>query len=112
MTEKQLEALNEFVEVTIGVYGGCLTVANLKRTGNVLHNADNTISIDITTLSDIKGRSEKGLFKSIMTAVLHNICTQYPDSNACDKISWARSNGYKLFVEYNGRGMHPYNFKI
>jgi hypothetical protein len=61
MTEKQLEALNEFVEVTIGVYGGCLTVANLKRTGNVLHNADNTISIDITTLSDIKGRSEKGV---------------------------------------------------
>ena len=29
-----------------------------------------------------------------------------------ETIELARSNGYKLFVEYNGRGMHPYNFKI
>lgn len=80
MTEKQIATLHDLQTVGIGNFTFGKRKPGLIRTGNLLYNEDNTISIDMLTLDNVKGRVAKSIFKSLMTIVLDIIVTQYKDS--------------------------------
>jgi len=110
MTTKQIEILNEMKEVSVGVYGGCLTVLMWEKTNTIFHNRDNTVSFDIQDF-EVKGRSVKSIFKDLMTQIIPLIQEKFPESNEAGKIEWAKNDGYDLFVDYNCSSRHPYNFR-
>jgi hypothetical protein len=107
---KQLELLNDFTGVIIIVCGGCLALVDMDRTGNTLHNKDNSISIDMEKLT-LKGRTAKGVFKSLMNQVISIIWDEYPESNETEQLVWAADQEYKIWVCYNKEFRDPYNYK-
>ena len=107
---KQLELLNDFTGVIIIVCDGCLALVDMDRTGNTLHNKDNSISIDMEKLT-LKGRTAKGVFKSLMNQVISIIWDEYPESDEADKLEWALDEEYKVWVCYNKQFRDPYNYK-
>jgi hypothetical protein len=107
---KQLELLNDFTGVIIIVCDGCLALVDMDRTGNTLHNKDNSISIDMEKLT-LKGRTAKGVFKSLMNQVISIIWDEYPESNETEQLVWAADEEYKIWVCYNKEPRHPYNYK-
>jgi len=99
MTTKQIEILNEMKEVSVGVYGGCLTVLMWEKTNTIFHNRDNTVSFDIQDF-EVKGRSVKSIFKDLMTQIIPLIQEKFPESNEAGKIEWAKNEGtiYLLII--------------
>ena len=107
---KQLELLNDLTGVIITVYDGCITLVDLDRTGNTLHNKDNSISIDMEKLT-LKGRTAKGVFKSLMNQVISIIWDEYLESNEAEHLVWAADEEHKVWVCYNKEFRDPYNYK-
>ena len=107
---EQLELLNDLTGVIITVYDGCTTLVDLDRTGNTLHNKDNSISIDMEKIT-LKGRTAKGVFKSLMNQVISIIWDEYPESNETEQLVWAADEEYKIWVCYNKEFRDPYNYK-
>lgn len=107
---KQLELLNDLTGVIITVYRSGFALVDMDRTGNTLHNEDNSISIDMEKLT-LKGRTAKGVFKSLMNQVISIILDEYPESDEAGMLMWAKDEDYKICVCYDKQFRDPYNYK-
>ena len=105
----KLELLNEFTGFNINAHKACLTIISLDRTGNTLHNADNSIVIDMEKYK-LKGRTTKGVLKSLMAQVVETIWNEYPISEARRLMEWAIDRGYKYYIACNKNMFNENNF--
>ena len=106
----KFELLKDLTGAMVTVYGGCSVLIELDRTGNVLHNRDNSIQIDMTQF-ELKGRTEKGIFKSLMNYVIGTIWDEYPESNETEQLVWAADEEYSIYVQWNKEPRHANNYK-
>lgn len=105
----KLELLNEFTGFNINAHKACLTIISLDRTGNTLHNEDRTIVIDMEKY-ELKGRTTKGVLKSLMAQVVETIWNEYPMSEARRLMEWAIDRGYKYYIACNKNMFNDNNF--
>lgn len=96
----KLELLNEFTGFDVDAHRACMNIVRLRRTGNTLHTEDNSIIIDMEKY-ELKGRTVKGVLKSLMTQVVETIWKEYPTSEARRLMEWAIDNGYKFYIACN-----------
>lgn len=105
----KLELLNEFTGFNINAHKACLTIISLDRTGNTLHTEDNSIVIDMEKY-ELKGRTVKGVLKSLMAQVVETIWKEYPTSEARRLMEWAIDREHKFYVACNKSMFNDNNF--
>lgn len=105
----KLELLNEFTGFDVDAHRACMNIVRLHRTGNILHTEDNSIVIDMEKY-ELKGRTTKGVLKSLMTQVVETIWKEYPMSNARRLFEWAIDRGHKYYVACNNDVFNDNNF--
>lgn len=106
----KLELLKDFTGVMVTVYGGCSILIDLDRTGNILHNRDNSVQIDMTKF-ETNARSTKGAFKSLMNYVIGYIWDECPESNETEQLAWVADEEHSIYVHWNKEPRHVYNYK-
>lgn len=105
----KLELLKDFSGFNINAHKACMTLISLDRIDNMLYNGDRSIVIDMEKY-ELKGRTTKGVLKSLMAQVVETVWKDHPMSNERRLMEWAIDRGYKYYIACNKNMFDDNNF--